>query len=548
MQPVTRGAHSRHDAAAIVYTVIVVAGLGLGLALACMPVETSLSHFLIDDMFYYLTTARNVLAGMGASLDGIHATNGFHPLWMLMLAGITFLTGGAPFLTVHLALGLALFFHWLSIGLLVVSVHRFLGSLPALAVAALLTFNYRLSSIPLGGLETALAGAMVMLVTVFYAFGRPLETTRGAVRLGLLLGFTFLARFDTLLFGLILLAFAAFSGGNGTEARRRLVMTSIAGTVALAVCLPWFAFSLRMTGELLPASGEAIAAWGGDPWRSVSSPLQAVKTLLSLLNPAANDLCNVFGLSPWVLRKGPASRVAAPVMGIVATALMAIAWGQRRSPAVRRLAWVPVYAGLHVSYYVWFGHALFRYFYPLLFPVLVFAAAVVSSTVRPQAATPLWGRRALVVMPLLLITVSALSGLEAFRLGVADGPFHGLHLALYEAATWISRQTPPDSVIGSFNAGTISYFSKRRTVNLDGAMNYSVIPAIRGRCIADYIRANGITHLADVESQLDTIMDDFSGEAEWPRTYQEVFAIDGTFHGDRRLRIVVLRRENPLAP
>jgi hypothetical protein len=43
-------------------------------------------------------------------------------------------------------------------------------------------------------------------------------------------------------------------------------------------------------------------------------------------------------------------------------------------------------------------------------------------------------------------------------------------------------------------------------------------------------------------------MDDFSGEAEWRRTYQEVFAIDGTFHGDRRLRIVVLRRENPLAP
>lgn len=548
MQTVTRGAHGRHDAAATVYTVIVVAGLGLGLAMACMPLETSLSHFLIEDMFYYLTAARNVLAGMGASLDGVHATNGFHPLWMLMLAGITLLTGGEPFLTVHLALGLALFFHWLSLGLLVACVHRFLGSLPALAVAALLTLNYRLLSIPLGGLETALAGAMVMLVTVFYVFGRPLETTYGAVRLGILLGFTFLARFDTLLFGLVLLGFAALSGGTGTEARRRLVMTSVAGTVALAVCLPWFAFSLGTAGVLLPASGEAIAAWGGDPWHSVSSPLQAAKTLLSLLSPAANDLCNVLGLSPWILRKGPAARVAAPVMGIVAAALMAVAWAQRGSPAVRRLAWVPVYAALHVAYYVWFGHALFRYFYPLLFPVLLFAAAVVSNTVRLQASTTLWGRRALLAMPLLLITVSAASGLEAFRLGVADGPFHGLHLALYGAANWISRQTPPDAVIGSFNAGTISYFSKRRTVNLDGAMNYSAIAAIRGRCIADYIRANGITHLADVESQLDTIMDDFSGEAEWRRTYQEVFAIDGTFHGDRRLRIVVLRRGNPLKP
>jgi len=379
-------------------------------------------------------------------------------------------------------------------------------------------------------------------------FGRPLETTRGAVRLGLLLGFTFLARFDTLLFGLVLLGFAALPGGTGTGARRRLVLTFVAGTVALAVCLPWLAFSLKTTGVILPASGEAIAAWGGDPWQSVSSPSQAARMVLSLLNPAANDLCNVLGLSPWVLRKGPAGRVAAPVMGMVAAAMMAVAWAQRGYPVVRRLAWVPVYAALHVAYYVWFGHALFRYFYPLLFPVLLFAAAVVSNAVGPQPSTTPWGRRALLAIPLVLVIVSAMSGLEAFRRGVADGRFHGLHLALYEAAKWISRETPPDSVIGSFNAGTISYFSKRRTVNLDGAMNYSVIPAIRGRRIADYIRANGITHLADVESQLDGIMEDFSGEVDWRRTYHEVFATEGTYYGDRRLRIVVLRRENPLPP
>jgi len=207
-----------------------------------------------------------------------------------------------------------------------------------------------------------------------------------------------------------------------------------------------------------------------------------------------------------------------------------------------------VYAALHVAYYVWFGHVVFRYFYPLLFPVLLFAAAVVSSAVRPRPSTAHWGRRALLVMPLALVIVSAVSGLEAFRRGAADGRFHGLHLALYEAANWISRETPPDSVIGSFNAGIIGYFSKRQTVNLDGVMNYSAIPAIRGRRIADYIRANGITHLADVESQLDGIMGDFSGEIDWRRTYHEVFAAEGTYYGDRRLRIVVLRRENPLGP
>ena len=79
-------------------------------------------------------------------------------------------------------------------------------------------------------------------------------------------------------------------------------------------------------------------------------------------------------------------------------------------------------------------------------------------------------------------------------------------------------------------------------------MNYSVISAIRERCIADYIRTNGITYLADVDSQLDGTMGDFSGERDWRRTYHEVFATEGTYYGDRRLRIVVLRRDDALKP
>jgi hypothetical protein len=47
-----------------------------------------------------------------------------------------------------------------------------------------------------------------------------------------------------------------------------------------------------------------------------------------------------------------------------------------------RLAWIPVYATLHVAYYVRFGHPQLRYFYPLFFPVLLFAAAIASEAGR----------------------------------------------------------------------------------------------------------------------------------------------------------------------
>ena len=38
-----------------------------------------------DDFFYYLKIADQILAGHGMSFDGLHATNGFHPLWLAVV-------------------------------------------------------------------------------------------------------------------------------------------------------------------------------------------------------------------------------------------------------------------------------------------------------------------------------------------------------------------------------------------------------------------------------------------------------------------------------
>lgn len=41
-----------------------------------------------DDFFYYLKVAQNVARGGASTFDGIHPTNGYHPLWLLLMAGI----------------------------------------------------------------------------------------------------------------------------------------------------------------------------------------------------------------------------------------------------------------------------------------------------------------------------------------------------------------------------------------------------------------------------------------------------------------------------
>lgn len=56
-----------------------------------LPIEKLLQGLLVDDAFYYLQVAR-VFAQKGIlSFDGVHETNGFHPLWMLILLPFAFL-------------------------------------------------------------------------------------------------------------------------------------------------------------------------------------------------------------------------------------------------------------------------------------------------------------------------------------------------------------------------------------------------------------------------------------------------------------------------
>ena len=55
---------------------------------ALAPTNSMLNWYTTDDAFYYFKTAQNIVAGHGATFDGIGSTNGFHPLWMLVCVAV----------------------------------------------------------------------------------------------------------------------------------------------------------------------------------------------------------------------------------------------------------------------------------------------------------------------------------------------------------------------------------------------------------------------------------------------------------------------------
>lgn len=63
----------------------------------CVDAATSGSHWvamLYDDFFYYMKVAENWVDGHGSTFNRLVPTNGYHPLWMLVLAGAYALLGG----------------------------------------------------------------------------------------------------------------------------------------------------------------------------------------------------------------------------------------------------------------------------------------------------------------------------------------------------------------------------------------------------------------------------------------------------------------------
>ena len=64
----------------------------LAVGLVWLPVilfvGPSIHDLTYDDAFYYFQIGRNIADGAGSTFDGMNVTNGYHPLWMLVVSAV----------------------------------------------------------------------------------------------------------------------------------------------------------------------------------------------------------------------------------------------------------------------------------------------------------------------------------------------------------------------------------------------------------------------------------------------------------------------------
>ena len=379
----------------------------------------------LDDGWIHLRLADNLVSGGGFAINpGETVAVSTAPLWTVALAGLLVL--GVPGLAATKGLGVAC---WAATGL----VTRRLAAAAELpaglawgAGLAVLTLG-RLVWGALSGMEVPLAALCVAAASWAIARDRPLLGAAG-------LGLATLARPEA---GL-LVVLHALGGGRWPAALRRL-------TVAAAVLVPSLAFNLVVGGRLVPNTAAAKVEGG------LLGQMEGLTAPWAL----AFRVAGVF-LREWaeLLFRDHAALPLLLMVGLVACRPRRLRW------LAAALVLHPIASALVAPY----RSPIFqtgRYSSHLLPLAVVVALAGLE---RLWRGLPTRRFRVAVVALLLVALVAPVSG-EAREYAWAVQNINAMQVTLGQ---WVARHTPPDTLIALNDLGALSYFGRRRVIDLMG--------------------------------------------------------------------------------
>ncbi|MBN1433830.1 hypothetical protein JW921_03665 [Candidatus Fermentibacterales bacterium] len=453
----------------------------------------------VDDGYYYLGIASNLAEGRGFSFDGINPTNGFHPLWQLLLVPVMAVSGGGvPALwlasLVQLVLfaagGLALF---ATAGRLDPPVRWAAPAVSALWLANLWLLTKGGMSCMETGLAVLLHGMSLLSLVEYLSRGR------SPVRASLLLALLVASRLDTILLVLLVgLAILIFT----RRLRDSVLLVAPAGLFTVL----YASVNLLTTGRLAPVS----AFVKSEPGRMMLRRLFGTGNMALIGHGVTNALefLTLGGrLSPIILLCGVLILGALAVLGLRRSG---------RALRVLTLSHLAYSIGLLVFYSLAYGSLLDTYTY-YWFPVILGWILLLPALFWTAGGA--WAARVVLVLMLALtlgfdlIYGADLLGSYAFRIPMDSRP--------ETAGIRFLDALPDGSLIASWDAGFLGYFCRHPVVNLDGLVNsYDYLDAIRTSGLGHYLDSAGVTHIANLDYYLEKreMIEAFGG---WDLVFEE---------------------------
>lgn len=467
--------------------IIVLGMVAAQLVLIAQPTLFLVTNLLPDDAFYYFQIARHIAGGEGSTFDGVNLTNGYHPLWMLILIPLfsLFSVGGTnDVLPIQIALMLSVFVN-AATALIVYRLTAFVTEVRAARIFALVLwcFNPFLLYESLNGLETSLSLFFLAAITL-YALKLPkVASMWNLMALGVLGGLMALSRMDLVFYFIALLLWLVARSGIKQGIRDAFIV----GSVATVVVSPWFIWNYLTFGMFLTSASEGNTIINHTLVESDNGAglLTTLKATVYLL---------LFHLKETLLRTG-APWVVFALAGVAALLLLRskelVAQIRTNRPVLLALfggfiLLFVVNAGLRFTGRTWY-FVSFNLF-------LVLLAAWTVGKVWPEIA---YKRFTTVLALTAVLGTFLLTWYQQMpdRFSNQGG--------MLEMAQYMSETLPAGTPVGVFNAGVQGYFSTVRVINLDGLVNNQAFEAIRDKRLWSYIaKDEGLTYISDFEIYL----------------------------------------------
>ncbi len=457
---------------------IVVATFGQGVALACyLLAQWDLAALLrdrADDAFYYFQIARNLAAGEFSTFDGgITRTNGYHPLWLLLITPMYWVFDERAALFAIKVFEILL----IAGGAALIAAAARLARLPWLLFLAVPTVLYQQRGMLLG-LEAAAAAAMLGLLV----FALVLVARDSRRWTWLLAAIAFALPWVRLeLAAVSVMATAALCLLEGTRpryaghgilraARSRPVVPLVA---ACAGVLLYFAYNALVFGGPVPVSAATKQFWAQQAWvrEGGYSLAEQVREFLRTW-PFDDELfvvletCVYLPLVWWLARgsRSPNDRLAL----VFLAGIFSISAGHAAKFAQSVVT-------VHPDHVIQPWYVVPAYLMTaLLVPVRACVAVLaIRHLVEPRAPRAAGVMRLGVVASAAMFLLVTTDFNRPFRAitGTAGSSVHNWQIVSYTGAQVMNRVLPEGSVIGSRDAGVIGYFSRFPVVNLDGLVN-----------------------------------------------------------------------------
>ena len=448
-------------------------------------------YIVADDAYYYFTIARNAAAGLGPTFDTIAPTNGFHPLYLILLIPVWSIGGllsTDPWVHVHLALSLNSIIDCVTgivLGTFLTTIVSRRAALWSVAIWSLGPWSVLLG---LRGMEGPLNALFILMFVAILVQADEEEVQRSLtwVIVGIVYGLSILTRSDNAVYlGGALLVLLLLRRSPRWRSRT-LLQGGLAFGTAILVIAPWVLWNLVTFRTIFQTS--ALTKFVNH---------QIYGTLVDPRRSLVMGLFRRLGAWIWVPARYVAGGefresavtlilvVAGCGVGIATLAAMLWQWktGLRRG-LESTICVIGTYQALQVvvcalivqTYATWYAS-----FTVLAFCILLGVAA--AGVTRGPGQLRVWGA----VTMFILVSVTMYTHFFEEMPPRARGGEH-LYDDTFEA---LKELTPGPHVIGAFNAGAIGFFAPHhghyRVVNLDGLVNNRILEEWKSGRFVEYV-------------------------------------------------------------